>query len=71
MAARLVEDAGFEACYVTGAGIANSYLGAPDIGLVTRDELAGHVSAMRDAVGIPRRSAEAAFNQDALRSTAP
>lgn len=53
LAARLVEDAGFEACYVTGAGIANSYLGTPDIGLLTLTELAGHVAAIRDAVGIP------------------
>ncbi|SCL26457.1 carboxyvinyl-carboxyphosphonate phosphorylmutase [Micromonospora rhizosphaerae] len=53
LAARLIEEAGFEACYVTGAGIANTYLGAPDIGLLTLNELAGHVAAIRDAVGIP------------------
>jgi 2-methylisocitrate lyase-like PEP mutase family enzyme len=53
LAARLVEQAGFPACYVTGAGIPNTFLGAPDIGLVTLSELADHVSAMRDAVGIP------------------
>jgi 2-methylisocitrate lyase-like PEP mutase family enzyme len=53
LAARIVADCGFEACYVTGAGIANSYLGTPDIGLVTLTELAGHVSAIRDAVALP------------------
>jgi 2-methylaconitate cis-trans-isomerase PrpF len=53
LAARIVEDCGFEAAYVTGAGIANTYLGVPDIGLVTLTELAGHVSAIRDAVHMP------------------
>ena len=32
MFARVVEATGFEAVYVTGAGIANMLLGAPDIG---------------------------------------
>jgi 2-methylisocitrate lyase-like PEP mutase family enzyme len=53
LSALLVQEAGFETCYVTGAGIANTYLGAPDIGLVTLTELAGHVSAIREAVDIP------------------
>jgi len=51
--ARIVEDLGFEAVYVTGAGVANMYLGAPDIGLTTLTELANHVCAMADAVAIP------------------
>ncbi len=48
LAARVVADLGFPAAYVTGAGIANSYLGIPDNGLVTLTELAGHVAAIRD-----------------------
>ena len=51
--ARIVEDLGFEACYVTGAGIANMHLGVPDIGLTTLTEVAAHVAAMADAVEIP------------------
>jgi 2-methylisocitrate lyase-like PEP mutase family enzyme len=51
--ARIVEDLGFEACYVTGAGIANMHLGAPNIGLTTLTEIADHVAAMADAVSIP------------------
>jgi 2-methylisocitrate lyase-like PEP mutase family enzyme len=51
--ARLIEEVGFEAAYVTGAGIANTFLGVPDIGLLTLTELASHVSAMREAVHIP------------------
>lgn len=51
--ARIIEDAGYEAVYVTGAGIANMYLGAPDIGLTTLTEIADHVSAIADAVALP------------------
>ncbi|WP_327751849.1 isocitrate lyase/phosphoenolpyruvate mutase family protein [Sphingobium sp. SJ10-10] len=51
--ARIVEDLGFECVYVTGAGIANMALGAPDIGLTTLDDIAGTVSRMADAVSLP------------------
>ena len=51
--ARIIEDVGYEAVYVTGAGVANMYLGAPDIGLTTLTEVAGHVSAIADAVALP------------------
>ena len=53
LAARLVADAGFSAAYVTGAGIANSFLGIPDNGLVTLTELADHVSAIREVFAGP------------------
>ncbi len=51
--ARVIEDLGFEAVYVTGAGIANMHLGAPDIGLTTLTEIADTVAAMADAVALP------------------
>lgn len=51
--ARVVEDVGFEAVYVTGAGIANMHLGAPDIGLTSVTEVAATVSAIADAVSLP------------------
>ena len=51
--ARIIEDLGYEAVYVTGAGVANMYLGAPDIGLTTLTEIAGHVAAIADAVALP------------------
>jgi len=51
--ARIIEDLGFEAVYVTGAGIANMYLGAPDIGLTTLTEVANHVCAIAEAVTVP------------------
>src|SRR5260221_9292170 len=48
LAARVVSDCGFAAAYVTGAGIANTFLGIPDNGLVTLSELAGKDSAIND-----------------------
>ena len=53
LAARIVADQGFPAAYVTGAGIANTFFGVPDIGLVTVTELAEHVAAIRDAFAGP------------------
>jgi len=49
LAARVVADQGFPVAYITGAGIANTYLGIPDNGLVTLTELADHVAAIREA----------------------
>jgi 2-methylisocitrate lyase-like PEP mutase family enzyme len=48
LAARVVADCGFTAAYITGAGIANTFLGIPDNGLVTVSELASHVTAIRE-----------------------
>lgn len=53
LTARLIEDVGFDAVYVTGAGVANTFLGVPDIGLLTVTELTQHVAAMREAVKLP------------------
>jgi 2-methylisocitrate lyase-like PEP mutase family enzyme len=51
--ARVIEELGFEAVYVTGAGIANMHLGAPDIGLTTLTEVGDTVRAIADAVALP------------------
>ncbi|HZV20562.1 MAG TPA: oxaloacetate decarboxylase [Hyphomicrobiales bacterium] len=51
--ARIIEELGFEAAYITGAGIANMQLGVPDIGLTTLTEVANTVAAIADAVEIP------------------
>ena len=53
MFARVIEDLGFDAVYVTGAGIANMRLGVPDIGLTTVTELAETVCNIGDAVDLP------------------
>ena len=51
--ARQVEKAGFEAVYISGAGMANSTAGVPDIGLLWRDEVAKLASYVAHAVRIP------------------
>jgi 2-methylisocitrate lyase-like PEP mutase family enzyme len=53
LAARVVADLGFPAAYVTGAGIANTFLGIPDNGLVTLTELTDHVAAIRTVFSGP------------------
>jgi 2-methylisocitrate lyase-like PEP mutase family enzyme len=51
--AKLIEQAGFPVVYVTGGGAANTYLGGPDIGLVTLNELASQAERISDAVSVP------------------
>jgi 2-methylisocitrate lyase-like PEP mutase family enzyme len=53
LAARVIEATGHKLMLVSGAAVANSYLGVPDLGLLSLSELAGHVGAIRDAVNIP------------------
>jgi len=53
LAARVIEAAGHRMMMVSGAAVANTYLGVPDIGLVSVTELAAHVAAVREAVNIP------------------
>jgi 2-methylisocitrate lyase-like PEP mutase family enzyme len=51
--ARVIEDAGFDMAYISGAGIANMHLGVPDIGLTTLTEIANAVAAISDVVALP------------------
>jgi 2-methylisocitrate lyase-like PEP mutase family enzyme len=53
LAARIIEDLGFEAVYVSGAGVTNTFLGVPDLGFVGLSEIAQHTSTIREAVKIP------------------
>lgn len=53
LSARLVEDLGFGALYLTGAGLTNMQLGLPDLGFVGLKEVADQTAAIRDAVSIP------------------
>src|SRR5271170_2895899 len=50
--ARLIERAGFDAVYMTGAGTAAT-LGYPDFGLVTMSEMVGNAGRIAAAVGLP------------------
>ena len=51
LTALIAERAGFEALYVSGAGIAYTRLGRPDIGLVSMTEIVQTVALIRDRVG--------------------
>ena len=53
LAARIVEDLGFEAVYLSGAGLTNTFLGLPDLGFIGLPELVQHTAAIRDAVRLP------------------
>ncbi|MEZ5629987.1 MAG: oxaloacetate decarboxylase [Burkholderiaceae bacterium] len=53
LSARLIEDLGFEAVYITGAGVTNMSLGLPDQGFMGLAEIVEHTQRIRDAVRIP------------------
>ncbi len=53
LSALLVEQAGFPAAYLSGASIAYTRFGRPDIGLVSMSEVADTVSAIRERVALP------------------
>ena len=51
--ARFVEQAGFEAVYMTGNGVSASLLGRPDVGLVDLTLIANHAHRVAACVDIP------------------
>ena len=51
--AKCVQSAGFEAVYMTGAGVSHTGLGMPDLGLTTFSEMADRAWRIADAVDIP------------------
>ena len=53
LAARLIETMGFEAVYLSGAGVTNSFYGIPDLGFMSLQDIAQHTAAVRDAVALP------------------
>lgn len=53
LSALLIERAGFDAAYVSGASIAYTRFGRPDIGLVSLSEVADTVGTIRERVAIP------------------
>jgi len=52
-AARLAERAGFRAAYLSGAGVANSAFGLPDLGLTTRTEVVEEARRITRATALP------------------
>lgn len=53
LSALLIEQAGFEAIYLTGNGQAASMLGLPDLGLITLTEIAERVRCIRAVTTVP------------------
>jgi 2-methylisocitrate lyase-like PEP mutase family enzyme len=53
LTALLAERAGFEAVYVSGASIAYTRLGRPDVGLVSMSEVVETVALIRDRIAAP------------------
>jgi len=53
LTALVAQQAGFEAVYLSGASIAYSRLGRPDIGLTTATEVAQSISHIADRISIP------------------
>ena len=53
LSAKVVADLGFQAIYVTGAGVTNMWFGMPDQGFMGLHEIAEHTARIRDAVQVP------------------
>lgn len=53
LAARVIEDLGFQAVYLTGAGLTNTHLGLPDLGLVTASDVVETTARISDVCQLP------------------
>ncbi len=53
LAARVIDGMGFEAIYLSGAGLTNMFHGMPDHGFVSLTEVAQHTSAIRNTTDLP------------------
>ena len=53
LSARLVEEAGFPAVYMTGFGTSAALIGRPDVGLLTMTEMVGNAGRIAACVDIP------------------
>lgn len=53
LSAKVIADLGFQAIYVTGAGVTNMWFGLPDQGFMGLAEIADHTARIRDAVDLP------------------
>lgn len=53
LSAKVIEDLGYQAIYVTGAGVTNMWFGMPDQGFMGLHEIADHTARIRDAVSVP------------------
>ncbi|RLJ39103.1 oxaloacetate decarboxylase [Acidovorax sp. 106] len=53
LSAKVIADLGFQAIYITGAGVTNMWFGMPDQGFMGLHEIADHTARIRDAVDVP------------------
>ncbi len=53
LSARLVEQSGFQAAFLSGACIAFARFGRPDMGLITATEVTETISAIRERINLP------------------
>lgn len=53
LAARIAEDIGYEALYITGAGVTNALLGLPDVGLISSMQMADTIATVRNITELP------------------
>src|SRR5579862_5144841 len=53
LSARIIEQAGFPAVYMTGFGTAASLLGRPDVGLLGMSEMVANAARIAQAVDVP------------------
>jgi 2-methylisocitrate lyase-like PEP mutase family enzyme len=53
LAARVIADLGFEAIYITGAGVTNMSLGLPDLSFVDLTQIVQHTLAIRNVTDLP------------------
>lgn len=51
--AKLIEEARFPAVYLSGAGVSNSLLGEPDLGILTQTEMVAIAERVCEAVDVP------------------
>lgn len=53
LAARVIDQLGFEAVYISGAGLTNTTLGMPDLGFISLPEIAQATSTIRNTTELP------------------
>lgn len=53
LAARIAEDLGYEALYITGAGVTNALLGLPDVGFISPTQMADTIACVRNITELP------------------
>ena len=53
LAARVIHALGYEAIYLSGAGLTNTFYAMPDLGFINLTDLASHTQAISQAVPLP------------------